>query len=135
MKESNQENINTQLLPADESPPKKLSRWHWAGILATVAVNIAIIVAYAVVMETIDQALQDANQICDKNSPLADTVTHPDPQLTQNFFFNVTNPIDVVNGATAILHEIGPFTYRTKNQRGNVQYDKKEDTVSVEEWF
>ena len=35
----------------------------------------------------------------------------PDPVGFKVYFFNVTNPMDIQNGAKPILNEVGPYVY------------------------
>ncbi|XP_067413141.1 lysosome membrane protein 2 isoform X2 [Emydura macquarii macquarii] len=56
----------------------------------------------------------------------------PPPVYMQFYFFNVINPIEVVNGDTPFVEEIGPYTYREYRPRMNVQILDNGTRVSAE---
>ncbi|KAB0341795.1 hypothetical protein FD754_018721 [Muntiacus muntjak] len=43
----------------------------------------------------------------------------PLPVYTQFYFFNVTNPEEILNGETPRLEEVGPYTYSCMGNTGS----------------
>jgi hypothetical protein len=118
-----------------DNKERKLSKGQWGCIVFIVLINIAIAISYGLVITEIDTRIVDASKVCSSSDPGADNFKHPSSQEVNNYFYNIMNPLDIVNGSQAILHEIGPFAYKFKNHRGNVKYDQKENTVTSNDWF
>lgn len=55
-------------------------------------------------------------------------------ELTYEYFFwNITNPLDYVNGTSPpILHEIGPYTFAVKQHHYNVNFSSGMKTVKLD---
>ncbi|KAF5295594.1 hypothetical protein FQR65_LT10397 [Abscondita terminalis] len=54
----------------------------------------------------------------------------PFPQKLKAYFFNVTNPSEVQQGANPILKEVGPFVYDEYWERVNISIDEENDTIT-----
>ncbi|XP_006270884.3 lysosome membrane protein 2 isoform X3 [Alligator mississippiensis] len=55
----------------------------------------------------------------------------PPPVYMQFYFFNLTNPLEVINGATPFVEEIGPYTYREYRPRVSVHILENGTKVSA----
>ncbi|XP_008591031.1 PREDICTED: lysosome membrane protein 2 [Galeopterus variegatus] len=55
----------------------------------------------------------------------------PLPVYTQFYFFNVTNPEEILRGETPRLEEVGPYTYRELRNKANVQFGDNGTTISA----
>ncbi|XP_005388239.1 PREDICTED: lysosome membrane protein 2 [Chinchilla lanigera] len=55
----------------------------------------------------------------------------PLPVYTQFYFFNVTNPEEVLRGERPVLEEVGPYTYREIRNKANIQFGDNGTTVSA----
>lgn len=117
-----------------ENKERKISKKQWGCIIIIVLMNVAIAIAYGLIITEIDTRIADASHVCSSSDPGAENYKHPSSQEVNNYFYNITNPLEIVNGSQAILHEIGPFAFKFKNHRGNVNYDQKENTVTSNGW-
>uniref|UniRef100_A0A2K6QYM1 Scavenger receptor class B member 2 n=1 Tax=Rhinopithecus roxellana TaxID=61622 RepID=A0A2K6QYM1_RHIRO len=55
----------------------------------------------------------------------------PLPVYTQFYFFNVTNPEEILRGETPRVEEVGPYTYRELRNKANVQFGDNGTTISA----
>ena len=55
----------------------------------------------------------------------------PLPVYTQFYFFNVTNPEEILNGETPWLEDVGPYTYRELRNKDEIQFGDNGTTISA----
>uniref|UniRef100_H0VMP9 Scavenger receptor class B member 2 n=2 Tax=Cavia porcellus TaxID=10141 RepID=H0VMP9_CAVPO len=55
----------------------------------------------------------------------------PLPVYTQFYFFNVTNPEEILRGERPLLEEVGPYTYREIRNKANIQFGDNGTTISA----
>ncbi|XP_077924915.1 lysosome membrane protein 2 isoform X1 [Halichoerus grypus] len=55
----------------------------------------------------------------------------PLPVYAQFYFFNVTNPEEILRGETPRLEEVGPYTYRELRNKADIQFGDNGTTVSA----
>ncbi|EHB09521.1 Lysosome membrane protein 2 [Heterocephalus glaber] len=55
----------------------------------------------------------------------------PLPVYTQFYFFNVTNPEEILRGEPPLLEEVGPYTYRELRNKANIQFGDNGTTISA----
>ena len=130
-----QNTAQESLLESNESKERKISKIQWGCIGFVILLNIGVALSYGLVITEINKGVIDASKICSASDPGAHRYRNPSSQEVNNYFYNITNPMEIIDGGQAILHEIGPFAYKFKNHRGNVKYDSKEDTVSSDDWY
>lgn len=68
------------------------------------------------------------------DSPNLDKFVNPTVDFYHNiYFFNVTNAEDILAGATPHVVEVGPFSFKEKKRKENVQWNDLDFTVAYEE--
>jgi hypothetical protein len=99
----------------DSSSPlqllKLVTKWQRISIAAICLFNIALGITYAVLIHEIETQVEDASNICSSSDEGADRYEDPSSQYVNNYFYNITNPLDIINGGQAELHEIGPYVF------------------------
>lgn len=55
----------------------------------------------------------------------------PLPVYIQFYFFNVTNPEEILQGEIPLLEEVGPYTYRELRNKANIQFGENGTTISA----
>ncbi|CAJ0919617.1 unnamed protein product [Ranitomeya imitator] len=67
-------------------------------------------------------ALDSATVLKNGTEVFNDWVNPPPPIYMQFYFFNVTNPLEVLDGEKPVVDEIGPYTYREYRPKENVEF-------------
>ncbi|XP_053559378.1 lysosome membrane protein 2 [Bombina bombina] len=88
--------------------------------LLLLIVSIALLVAHTF-MNTVERKVKEATILKNGTEVFEAWVNPPPPIYMQFYFFNVTNPLEILSGETPVVDEIGPYTYR--------EYRPKEDIV------
>jgi len=90
------------------------------GLIIVVAVSVLI--GLGTVNSLIKQMV-DNQLVISLDSPIFSQWTNPAPPIyMQYWFFNVTNPNEIINGEKPILKEIGPLTYRLYQPRYDIAF-------------
>ncbi|XP_048338675.1 lysosome membrane protein 2 [Sphaerodactylus townsendi] len=91
------------------------------GVLAVALLIASIALLAARVLEkAVDRQVQEEMILRNGSDTLKVWEEPPPPVYMQFFFFNVSNPEEILNGETPWVTEIGPYTYREERPRVNV---------------
>lgn len=103
------QDVEESLLEQDNKSKRKLSKSQWGCVALLTLIVVGISIAYGLIIKELKQGVIDASKVCKASDPGNDRYKHPSSQEVNNYFYNVTNPGDIINGGQAILHEIGPY--------------------------
>ncbi|XP_015121977.1 sensory neuron membrane protein 2 [Diachasma alloeum] len=98
------------------------------GIAACV---LALISKYIVLPKTVNDEIGEAVALVNGTGAYDRWKTIPLPIIYKAYFFNVTNPDDVMQGEKPILQEVGPYVYKQYRSKFNITEDG--DTLSYNE--
>ncbi|KAM7248979.1 hypothetical protein ACFE04_004652 [Oxalis oulophora] len=85
-----------------------------------------------------DKAVEKAKQLRKGSQMRKDWSNFPIDLDFKMFIFNVTNPDEVQNGGKPTVQEVGPYFYREKKGKTDLEDDPEEDTITyhmVNSWF
>uniref|UniRef100_A0A8C6MKE0 Scavenger receptor class B member 2 n=1 Tax=Moschus moschiferus TaxID=68415 RepID=A0A8C6MKE0_MOSMO len=98
--------------------------------LLLLVTSITLLVA-RVFQKAVDQKIEK-NIVLRNGSETFDSWKKPPlPVYTQFYFFNVTNPEEILNGETPRLEEVGPYTYRELRNKDDIQFGDNGTTISA----
>ncbi|KAK2503489.1 hypothetical protein MC885_010437 [Smutsia gigantea] len=98
--------------------------------LLLLVTSVALLVA-RVFQKAVDQTVQK-NIVLRNGSETFDSWRKaPLPVYAQFYFFNVTNPEEILSGETPQLEEVGPYTYRELRNKMDIQFGDNGTTVSA----
>uniref|UniRef100_A0A8C5P7E6 Scavenger receptor class B member 2 n=1 Tax=Leptobrachium leishanense TaxID=445787 RepID=A0A8C5P7E6_9ANUR len=74
----------------------------------------------------------DKATVLKNGSEIYEDWVNPPPEIYMQFYFyNVTNPLEILSGEKPILREIGPYTYREYRSRESISFLENGTTVSA----
>ncbi|KAM9677527.1 lysosome membrane protein 2 [Trichechus inunguis] len=98
--------------------------------LLLLVTSVTLLVA-RVFQKAVDQAIEK-NIVLRNGTETFDSWEKPPlPVYTQFYFFNVTNPEEILEGETPLVTEVGPYTYRELRDKANVQFGDNGTTISA----
>ncbi|KAM4854344.1 lysosome membrane protein 2 [Thomomys bottae] len=98
--------------------------------LLLLVTSVTLLVA-RVFQKAMDQTIEK-NMVLRNGTEIFDTWKKPPlPVYTQFYFFNVTNPEEILQGEQPQVEEVGPYTYRELRSKANVQFGDNGTTISA----
>ncbi|KAF6372432.1 scavenger receptor class B member 2 [Rhinolophus ferrumequinum] len=98
--------------------------------LLLLVTSVTLLVA-RVFQKAVDQTIEK-NIVLRNGSETFDSWKQPPlPVYTQFYFFNVTNPEEILRGEIPRLEEVGPYTYREIRNKGDIQFGDNGTTISA----
>uniref|UniRef100_A0A8D2CSN9 Scavenger receptor class B member 2 n=1 Tax=Sciurus vulgaris TaxID=55149 RepID=A0A8D2CSN9_SCIVU len=106
--------------------------FYTAGTLSLLLLVTGVTLLVArVFQKAVDQTIEK-NMVLRNGTEIFDSWEKPPlPVYTQFYFFNVTNPEEILRGETPRLEEVGPYTYRELRNKANVQFGDNGTTISA----
>ncbi|XP_077132234.1 lysosome membrane protein 2 [Ranitomeya variabilis] len=89
--------------------------------LLLLIISIVLLVAHTF-MDMVETEVKKATVLKNGTEVFNDWVNPPPPIYMQFYFFNVTNPLEVLGGEKPVVDEIGPYTYREYRPKENVEF-------------
>ncbi|XP_063314766.1 lysosome membrane protein 2 [Pelobates fuscus] len=111
-----------------------MARWtiYATGTLSLLLliVSIALLIAHTF-MGIVEEKIKQATVLKNGTEVYEDWVNPPPPIYMQFYFYNVSNPLEVLSGEAPVLQEVGPYTYREYRIRENIVFHENGTTVSA----
>uniref|UniRef100_A0A8C6QPV0 Scavenger receptor class B, member 2 n=1 Tax=Nannospalax galili TaxID=1026970 RepID=A0A8C6QPV0_NANGA len=106
--------------------------FYTAGTLSLLLLVTSVTLLVArVFQKAVDQTIEK-NMVLRNGTEIFDSWEKPPlPVYTQFYFFNVTNPEEILSGEIPRLEEVGPYTYRELRSKANVQFGENGTTISA----
>ncbi|XP_076999234.1 lysosome membrane protein 2 isoform X1 [Tamandua tetradactyla] len=106
--------------------------FYTVGTLSLLLLVTSVTLLVARVFEkAVDQAIQK-NIVLKNGTETFDSWEKPPlPVYTQFYFFNVTNPEEILEGEIPQVTEVGPYTYRELRSKANIQFGDNGTIVSA----
>ncbi|XP_040822664.1 lysosome membrane protein 2 isoform X1 [Ochotona curzoniae] len=106
--------------------------FYTAGTLSLLLLVTSVTLLVArVFQKAVDQTIQK-NMVLRNGSEVLDSWEKPPlPVYTQFYFFNVTNPEEILRGEKPLLEEVGPYTYREIRNKENIKFGENGTTISA----
>lgn len=114
---------------------KKIRKYQWCAMICIVLGCVTYALTFFFVIRRLHYLIKTADQTCQTSDRGADAYANPASQELYTYFYNVTNPFEVVDGQQAKLYELGPYGITVTSKRGNVVYNDIDDTVSSYLWY
>ncbi|KAF6132711.1 scavenger receptor class B member 2 [Phyllostomus discolor] len=98
--------------------------------LLLLVTSVTLLVA-RVFQKAVDQTIEK-NIVLRNGSETFDSWKKPPlPVYSQFYFFNVTNPEEILRGEIPRLEEVGPYTYREIRDKAEIQFGDNGTTISA----
>ncbi|XP_010981415.3 lysosome membrane protein 2 [Camelus dromedarius] len=98
--------------------------------LLLLVTSVTLLVA-RVFQKAVDQTIEK-NIVLRNGSETFDSWRKPPlPVYSQFYFFNVTNPEEILRGEIPRLEEVGPYTYRELRNKADIQFGDNGTTISA----
>lgn len=98
--------------------------------LLLLVTSVTLLVA-RVFQKAVDQTIEK-NIVLRNGSKTFDSWKKPPlPVYSQFYFFNVTNPEEILRGEIPRLEEVGPYTYREIRDKAEIQFGDNGTTISA----
>ncbi|NP_001080106.1 scavenger receptor class B member 2 L homeolog [Xenopus laevis] len=107
------------------------------AVFATAALSVLLLIVSIVLllthtfMDIVEGHVKQAIVLKNESEVFEDWVNPPPPVYMQFYFFNVNNPLEILNGEKPFVTEIGPYTYREYRQKENITFSVNETEVSA----
>uniref|UniRef100_A0A8C9B246 Scavenger receptor class B member 2 n=1 Tax=Phocoena sinus TaxID=42100 RepID=A0A8C9B246_PHOSS len=98
--------------------------------LLLLVTSVTLLVA-RVFQKAVDQTIEKNIVLRNGSETFESWRKPPLPVHTQFYFFNVTNPEEVLRGETPRLEEVGPYTYRELRNKEDIQFGDNGTTISA----
>ncbi|ODN04769.1 Lysosome membrane protein 2 [Orchesella cincta] len=98
-----------------------------------VTFGVSVFVGYYVVPYKVRENVMEQSKIVMGNTRFQNWEVIPIPLFQHLYFFNVTNPNEVVQGGKPILQEIGPYVYQQKRRKFDIVFNDQNDTIFYRE--
>uniref|UniRef100_A0A2R9AZE8 Scavenger receptor class B member 2 n=1 Tax=Pan paniscus TaxID=9597 RepID=A0A2R9AZE8_PANPA len=106
--------------------------FYTAGTLSLLLLVTSVTLLVArVFQKAVDQSIEKKIVLRNGTEAFDSWEKPPLPVYTQFYFFNVTNPEEILRGETPRVEEVGPYTYRELRNKANIQFGDNGTTISA----
>lgn len=111
-----------------------MARWamYTCGALSLLLLIVSVVLLLAhTFMDSVEREVKKATILKNGTEVFNDWVNPPPPIYMQFYFFNVTNPLEVLDGEKPVVDEIGPYTYREYRPKEDIEFLENDTEVSA----
>ncbi|XP_004681257.1 PREDICTED: lysosome membrane protein 2 [Condylura cristata] len=106
--------------------------YYTVGTLALLLLVTSVTLLVArVFQKAVDQAIEKTIVLRNGTETFDTWKNPPLPVYTQFYFFNVTNPDEILRGEIPRLEEVGPYTYRELRNKGDIEFGDNGTTIAA----
>lgn len=98
--------------------------------LLLLVTSVTLLVA-RVFQKAVDQTIEKTIVLKNGTETFDSWKNPPLPVYTQFYFFNVTNPEEILRGEIPRLEEVGPYTYRELRNKADIQFGDNGTTIAA----
>ncbi|XP_007519880.1 lysosome membrane protein 2 [Erinaceus europaeus] len=98
--------------------------------LLLLVTSVTLLVA-RVFQKAVDQTIEKDIVLKNGTETFDSWMKPPLPVYSQFYFFNVTNPEEILKGEIPRLEEVGPYTYRELRNKGDIQFGGNGTTITA----
>ena len=97
-------------------------------VLVIVVVNLAVALSLGLLSKSFVSRIDDANHMCSASSSSFSSFSQPPTQTIQTWVYNISNPMEYVNGSNALMVELGPYSWSYQLTRDRISF--QDDQIS-----
>lgn len=108
-----------------------------AAITLCVLLIVGILVAYFVVIPQIEGGIEESGEVCNSKKSLDNFESNSDNANARLslYPFNLTNPLEFLDGGSADLYNMGPYGVDMTPVRANASLEDSKSVLKYDQWF
>jgi hypothetical protein len=112
--------------------PGRTRRIKICSTIFLVLFNLALTLCLVIIVKNIEDSVHNASKVCSSNDqPGYDSFKDPPSQILDTWFYNMTNPYEYSQGASANLVEIGPYSWSVDPAKSDIVFSSADNKKTL----